>query len=178
MIILINFITSTRHAELITRTADIQLIVCMMTSSNANIFRVTGPLCGEFPGHRSPTQRLVTRSFDDFYNLRLNKRLSKQPWGWWFEMLSCSLWRHCNGYWPFPKPMTRDDIITWKHFPHYWHIRWSFPRKWRVSPWCFRWSPNSGVAGNLRCHGAVVTSLWWNKPQLIADDLHRLLCEV
>ena len=24
----------------------------MMTSSNENIFRVTGPLCGEFIGHR------------------------------------------------------------------------------------------------------------------------------
>ena len=33
--------------------------VIMMTSSNGNIFRVTGPLCGEFP-----TQRPVTRSFD------------------------------------------------------------------------------------------------------------------
>ena len=26
----------------------------------------------------------------------LNKRMSKQSWGWWFEMASCSLWRHCN----------------------------------------------------------------------------------
>ena len=26
----------------------------------------------------------------------LNKRLSKQWWGWWFETLSWSLWRHCN----------------------------------------------------------------------------------
>ena len=25
---------------------------CMMTSSNGNIFRVAGPLCGEFTGHR------------------------------------------------------------------------------------------------------------------------------
>ena len=25
-----------------------------------------------------------------------NKRLSKQSWGWWLEMPSCSLWRHCN----------------------------------------------------------------------------------
>ena len=25
---------------------------CMMTLSNGNIFRVTGPLCGEFAGHR------------------------------------------------------------------------------------------------------------------------------
>ena len=69
----------------------------MMTSSNGNIFRVTGPLCGEFtsPGE-FPTQRPVTRSFDVFFDLRLNKRLSKQPWGWWFETLSWSLWRQCN----------------------------------------------------------------------------------
>ena len=63
----------------------------MMTSSNGNIFRVTGHLCGEFT-----TQRPVTRSFDVFFDLRLNKRLSKQSWGWWFETLSCPLWRHCN----------------------------------------------------------------------------------
>ena len=43
-----------------------------------------------------PTQRPVTQSFDVFFDLRLNKRLSKQSWGWWFETLSCPLWRHCN----------------------------------------------------------------------------------
>ena len=70
----------------------------MMTSSNGNIFRVTGPLCGEFTGPGEfPTQRPVTRSFDVFFDLRLNKRLNKQPWGWWFETLSWPLWRHCNG---------------------------------------------------------------------------------
>ena len=69
----------------------------MMTSSNGNIFRVTGPLCGEFIGPGEfHTQRPVTRSFDVFFDLRLNKRLSKQPWGWWFETLSWSLWRHCD----------------------------------------------------------------------------------
>ena len=68
-----------------------------MTSSNGNIFCVTGPLCGEFTGPSEfPTQRPVTRSFDVFFDLRLNKRLSKQLWGWWFETLSWSLWRHCN----------------------------------------------------------------------------------
>ena len=70
----------------------------MMTSSNGNLFRVTGPMCGEFTGPGEfPTQRPVTRSFDVPFDLRLNKRLSKQPWGWWFETLSWSLWRHCNG---------------------------------------------------------------------------------
>ena len=69
----------------------------MMTSSNGNIFRVTGPLCGEFTGPGEfPTQRPVTRSFDVFFDLRLNKRLSKQPWGWWFETPWLSSWRHCN----------------------------------------------------------------------------------
>ena len=54
--------------------------VFMMTSSNGNIFRVTGPLCGEFTGPGEfPSQRPVTRSFDVFFDLRVNKRLSKQP---------------------------------------------------------------------------------------------------
>ena len=68
-----------------------------MTSSNGNIFRVTGPLCGEFTGPGEfPARRPVTRGFDVFFDLRLNKQLSKQPWGWWFETPSWSLWRQCN----------------------------------------------------------------------------------
>ena len=50
-----------------------------MTSSNGNVFRVTGHLCGEFTGPGEfPTQRPVTRSFGVFFELRLNKRLNKQ----------------------------------------------------------------------------------------------------
>ena len=75
-------------------------ICFMMTSSNGNIFRVTGPLCGEFTGHRWILRvtgtKPVTRSFDVFFDLRMNKRLSKQSWGWWFETPSRPLWRHCN----------------------------------------------------------------------------------
>ena len=70
----------------------------MMTSSNGNIFRVTGPLCGEFTGPGEfPAQRPMTRSFDVFFDLRL-KRFSKQSWGWWFETPPWSLWRQCNVY--------------------------------------------------------------------------------
>ena len=68
-----------------------------MTSSNGTIFRATGPLCGEFTGPGEfPAQWPVTRSFDVFFDLHLNKRLSKQPWGWWFETPPWSLWRQCN----------------------------------------------------------------------------------
>ena len=49
------------------------------------------PAISEFP-----SQRPVTRNFDVFFDLRLNKRLSKQSWGWWFETPSHPLWRHCN----------------------------------------------------------------------------------
>ena len=54
------------------------------------------PVTSEFTA-----QRPVTRSFDVFFDLRLNKRLSKQSWGWWFETPLYSLWRHCNvcRYW-------------------------------------------------------------------------------
>ena len=44
----------------------------------------------------SPHKRSVTRNFDVFFDLRLNKWLSKQSWGWWFETPSCPLWHHCN----------------------------------------------------------------------------------
>ena len=50
------------------------------------------PVTGEFSA-----QRPVTLSFDVFFDVRLNKRLSKQPWGWWFDTSLRSLWRHSNG---------------------------------------------------------------------------------
>ena len=49
------------------------------------------PVPGEFPA-----QRPVMPSFDVFFDLRLNKRLSKQSWGCWFETLPRPLWRHSN----------------------------------------------------------------------------------
>ena len=41
-----------------------------------------------------PSQRPVTRSFDIFSNVCLNKWLSKQFW--WFNTPWRSLWSHCN----------------------------------------------------------------------------------
>ena len=46
---------------------------------------------GEFP-----SQRPVTQSFEVLFDLRLNKRLSKQSRRRWFETPSPPLWRHCN----------------------------------------------------------------------------------
>ena len=49
------------------------------------------PVTGEFP-----TQKPVTRNFDVFFDVRPNKRLSKQSWGWWFLTPSRPLWRNLN----------------------------------------------------------------------------------
>ena len=46
------------------------------------------PVTGELS-----SQRPVTRSFDIW---SLICAWNKQPWGWWFETLSRSLWRLCN----------------------------------------------------------------------------------
>ena len=59
----------------------------MMTSPSENIFPVTGLLCGEFTG---------PRSFDVFFDLGLNKQLSKQWRRRWFKTPWRSLRRHCN----------------------------------------------------------------------------------
>ena len=49
------------------------------------------PVTGEFS-----IERPVMRDFDVFFDLCLNKWLSKQSWGWWFEMSSRPLCCHCN----------------------------------------------------------------------------------
>ena len=83
----------------VTSESDWRFAICvtMMTWSNGKLFRVTGHLCGEFTGHRwIPRTKSVTRSFDVFFDQRLNKQLSKPWWGLWFETPSGPLWRHCN----------------------------------------------------------------------------------
>ena len=82
-----------------------------MTSSNRNIYRVTCP--GNSPGTGEfPSQRPVTRNFDVFFDLRPNKRWSKQSWGWWFETLTHPLWRRSNDppFFDLPRPSLEADV--------------------------------------------------------------------
>ena len=64
-----------------------EVLQFMMTSPDESIFRVTGGF---------PSQRPVTRSCDIFYELRLNKRLSKQSRRRRIETQSRWLRRHWN----------------------------------------------------------------------------------
>ena len=73
---------------------------------------------GEFP-----SQRLVTRCFD----LRLNKRLSKQLCGWRFETPSRSLWRHRNDLYHLAYILCRSSPVNIS-----WRIDLVFIGFWKV----------------------------------------------
>ena len=84
----------------------------MMTSSNGNIFRVTGPLCGEFTGNR----RIPCTRASDAELWCPNKRLSKQSWVWWFETPSHPLWRHCNAHFRRTMPLVVSGYMLAAQF--------------------------------------------------------------
>ena len=96
----------------------------MIALSNGNIFRVLAICAGN-----SPAQRPVTRSCDVCFDLSLNKHLSKQSWGWWFETQSHPLWRLCNEE-ILPQCQLAEGVVIlyiivyrktlWKHFMFDW----------------------------------------------------------
>ena len=86
-----------RHSNtIVTTTYCLKIIPSHQTTSwNRNVFRVTGPLCGEFTGHRWIPR---TKASDaELCCYCLNTRLSKQSWGWWFETPSNPSWHQSNG---------------------------------------------------------------------------------
>ena len=96
--------------------------------------------------HRSP--RPVTRSPNVFFDLRLNKRLRKQSWGWWFEALCRPLGRHCNVFITFSKPLI-EFVCSLTHWVlvthmcvsepgHCWFQAMTSTKCWFIVNWIFR----------------------------------------
>ena len=65
------------------------------------------PVTGEFPAHKGQLRGALMFSLI----CALNKWLSKQLWGWWFETPSRSLWRQCNVYRTFMH--LRCTVVGW-----------------------------------------------------------------
>ena len=105
------------------------------------------PVPGEFPA-----QRPVTQSFEVFYDLRLNKRLSKQSWGWWFETLSGPLLRHCN----------EKSLIS--------HMGW------RASKWYIWWIPMNTGASYLTISYLQMSWIVWGD-LFLSYDKHHYVCK-
>ena len=98
------------------------------------------PVIGEFP-----SQRPVTLSFDIFFDLRLNGRLSKQSWGWWFETLSHPLWRHRNA-------MSWHHVFFLQSSPHRARRSVISPSRSKVAGYC------SSVTGGRKW--AFTADMW------------------
>ena len=129
-------IVGVKLSRMLSRSMALWSLRAMMTSSNGTISTLLTICAGnsQVTGEL-PAQRPVTRSFDVFFDLCLNKRWSKQWLSWWFETPSRPLWRHRNG--------------TAKQHPHNhdWPLkpRWgdfhTIPSYWRIMVAGIRWPP-------------------------------------
>ena len=96
--------------------------------------------CAYFLGYTG--LRPVKRSFDGFSDFGLNKRLSKQSWGGWFETPSRPLWRHRNAklwycFWHTSPHMASQKAV----------INWSITRRVAVIKSIDRYPPIPAVTG-------------------------------
>ena len=134
------------------------------------------PVTDEFP-----VQRPVTRSFDVFFDLRMNERLRKQSWRLWFETPSRPLWRYSNAT-PTsvgtPAPSILTDPLQWRHNghdsvsnhqPHDCLLNRLFRRrskktsKLRVTGLCAGNSPGTGEFPTRMASNAENVSIWWRR---------------
>ena len=116
---------------------------------------------GEFP-----SQRPVTRSFYVYFDLRLNKRLSKQSWCRWFEVPLHSLWHHCNDYHHFIQTSMSNLwsgplLLTWisNHMScKFWdEITYLFPNFNNFTVWIMEWISNFISHFSMD----IITNPWW-----------------
>ena len=92
-------------------------------SALLNLCEGNPPVTGRFP-----SQRPVTRSFDDFFDVRQNKRLSKRSRCWWFETPWRLLWRHRSKWHHFDESRLRciDDYsyFLYQKYHSFSTIKW------------------------------------------------------
>ena len=88
-------------------------------------------------------ERGVTRSFDVFFDLHLNKRLSKQSSAWWFETPSGSLWRHYN-----ETHGLVEIVVWWRHAMD------------TLSAFLVKFEGNPSVTCGLPSQGTSYAELW------------------
>ena len=114
------------------------------------------PVNGEFP-----SQRPVTRSIHVFFDLRLNKRLSKQSWFWWFET---PLWRHydvsCGISQVLCTQFTMSCVLSWFGTTKF------LPYPSGLLHWC--WDNNNAIITLLLRQNDITTSFWRRNDAIIA----------
>ena len=157
----------------------------MMTSSNGNIFSITGPLWEEFTSE-FPLQSQWRGALMFFFYLCPSKPLSKQSRNRWFQMPLCPLWHHCNVPRTLERILTRlsymlQDFIFFTYLISFSILSFSFSREckfcmglehslfhflsnqvmvthWEMDEWGDRKPPYVGIVGT-RAGGLTLTVL-------------------
>ena len=73
-------------------------------SASLALCAANSPVSGEFPAQRLTWRGALMFSL-------INKWLSKQPWGWWFETPSWSFWRHYNEIMKYVQTILANAIL-------------------------------------------------------------------
>ena len=116
-------------------------------------FRVTGHCAGNsLVTGEFPAQSPVTLSFDVFFDLRLNNRLGKHSWGWWFETPPRSLWRHCYEM-VFKKHL---NIEAWTKLHFQKHFSWM-----KIVVFGFKFHRSLFLSVQLTQGSALVRVIFW-----------------
>ena len=132
------------------------------------------PVTGEFPA-----QRPVTRSFDVFVDLCLNKLLSKQSWGWWSEAPPRPLWWHCHCMylWCMPRSEAHREIpagalliaVCLQSLEEVWGFVRSPGTIWMTSSGPSAANHSTGYFSNLACDSL---SIVWANPEQETENGH------
>ena len=139
-------------------TSVLSLYIDVVLTLSTGTFPVLLAICaGNSPvTGECPLQRPVTRCFDIFFDLHLNKPMSKQPRRQWFETLSRSLWFHCND--ACKSVFTMEILIIWTYLVYAsWH---SVPRTLNAAGYC-QWQ---SAYRQFKCNVILMTekkSLEW-----------------
>ena len=83
-----------------------QMIKWKKSSALLALCGENSPVTDEFP-----TQRSVTRSFDIFFDLRLNQQVCKERRHRGFETPSHPLWRHCSARANEPRQLNNEQYF-------------------------------------------------------------------
>ena len=165
----------------------------MMTSSNGNIFRVT---TGYWPFVRGINRSPVNFTHKGqwrgnlivFFYLRLNKRLNKQSWGWWFETQNIGntlpkiiplQWRN-NGHDSVSNHQPHDCLLN----EHIWisirillkFVPWvpigNTPTLVQIMAWCL---PGDKLLSEPMMV-SLLTLIWVTRPKWVNDSFLKEPC--
>ena len=131
-----------------------------MTSSNGNIFRVTGHLCGEFTGDWwIPLTKPSDTELCCFFHLRLNKRLSK-------PIVMLVIWNVIalimTSLWCITQPADGPTPLCAKTSAGLMMIKFG-SRKFTGA--ALRWLSSKHCTGNV--------SLWWTISKCICIEVYK-----